>query len=82
LSKMSLFPFFLNINSQLKQYCPDEKYQKASGQTIIRKIKGNFGVIIFFMLVITIAYLVIDFGAAPLYGSFNGISFAGVSVRA
>jgi len=33
------------------------------------KIKGNLGIIIFFMLLITIAYLVIDFGATPLYGS-------------
>ena len=33
------------------------------------KIKVNLGIIIFFMLVITIAYLVIDFGATPLYAS-------------
>lgn len=36
---------------------------------MIKKIKGNLSIIILFMLLITIAYLVIDFGAAPLYGS-------------
>lgn len=33
------------------------------------KIRRNLSIIIFFMLLITIAYLVIDFGATPLYGS-------------
>lgn len=33
------------------------------------KIKGNLSIIILFMLLITIAYLVIDFGASPLYAS-------------
>lgn len=33
------------------------------------KIKRNLSIIIFFILLITAAYLVIDFGATPLYGS-------------